>query len=330
MKSWRSWDFREAVKTMNSLNETLNALLSFDSLTIITHIRPDGDTLGSAFALKYALEKSGKKAIVVCASEISPRYRFLTDGRKYIDGACSGGIVCVDVASPSMAGERYIECAQNADVVIDHHSSNPGYGKCNLIDSDAAACGEIILELAEKMCSIDSEIAKCLYTAVSTDTGCFVYANTTAATHLAAAKLISAGADAARLNKLLFRTKSHAAFEIERRAFDSLEYYYDNTVTCMKISLDWIRELNANEDDLEGISAIPARIEGVKASATFRQTDDNTYKLSVRTNGEVDAAAVCKLFGGGGHKMAAGCTMTGDYDELKKLMADKLYEGRAL
>ena len=95
----------------------------------------------------------------------------------------------------------------------------------------------------------------------------------------------------------------------------------------MKIALEWIEELSANEDDMEGISSIPARIEGVKASATFRQVAKDTYKLSVRTNGEVDASTVCKMFGGGGHKMAAGCTMTGDYNSLKKIMADSLYKG---
>lgn len=311
-----------------SIDETLEALQGLSEITIICHIRPDGDTLGSAFALMHALKKSGKDRVeVVCESEISPRYRFLTGGKSRIDGPCRGGIVCVDVASPSMAGERYRAAAENADVVIDHHLSNSGYGKCNLIEPDAAACGEIVLRLVRRMGGLDRTVADCLYTAVSTDTGCFVYSNTTSQTHEAAAELIRAGADAGRLNKLLFRTKSHAAFEIERRAFESLEYFYDNTVTCMKITLEWIDELSANEDDMEGISSIPARIEGVKASATFRQVSADTYKLSVRTNGEVDASAVCKLFGGGGHKMAAGCTMTGDYDSIKKIMAAKLHEG---
>lgn len=315
-------------REFNTIDQTLDALLKLQEITIISHIRPDGDTLGSAFALMHALKKFGKSRVeVVCESEISPRYRFLTGGKSRIDGPCRGGIVCVDVASPSMAGERYRLAAENADVVIDHHLSNSGYGKYNLIDSDAAACGEIVLRLVERLNGVDSTVADCLYTAVSTDTGCFVYSNTTSETHEAAAKLIRAGADAGRLNKLLFRTKSHAAFEIERRAFDSLEYFYDNTVTCMKIALEWIEELSANEDDMEGISSIPARIEGVKASATFRQVGKDTYKLSVRTNGEVDASTVCKMFGGGGHKMAAGCTMTGDYNSLKKIMADSLYKG---
>ena len=115
---------------------------------------------------------------------------------------------------------------------------------------------------------------------------------------------------------------------MERRALDSLEYFYNSTIACMIIKTDWITQLGATEDDMEGLSSIPTQIEGVLAAATFRQIGENEYKLSVRTTGVINASEVCKHFGGGGHKMAAGCTMHGNYDKLKKLMADKLYEGK--
>ena len=165
-------------------------------------------------------------------------------------------------------------------------------------------------------------------TAISTDTGCFVYASTSAYTHSVASSLANAGAEIAKLNKLLFRTKTSTAFEIERRALDSLEYFYNSTIACMVIKSDWITELGATEDDMEGISSIPTQIEGVLAAATFRQIGENEYKLSVRSTGLINASKVCAFFGGGGHKMAAGCTMQGDYNSLKKLMADKLYEDK--
>lgn len=315
------------MKMNNTVKEIATELLSYDNITIISHIRPDGDTLGCAFALKRTLKKCGKSVKVVCESEISPRYRFISDGKDRIDTECEGKIVCVDVASPDMAGKKYVNFAENADIVIDHHASNSGYGKLNLIDADAAACGEIMTELIEELCPIDKKTAEFLYTAISTDTGCFVYGNTTDNTHVVAAKLISCGINLQKLNKLLFRTKSKTAFEIERRALDSLEYYYDGTVISMKIELNWINELGACEDDMESISSIPGQIEGVKAAATFRQIGENEYKVSVRTNGEADGSAVCKEFGGGGHKMAAGCTVSGNYDELKKLFANRLHEG---
>lgn len=309
----------------NTVSQVVSALLSFDEITIITHIHPDGDTLGSAFAMCRALEKAGKKVRVVCESEISPRYRFLSNGKANISDKPSGKIVCVDVASPDMAGKKYKDFAEKADVVIDHHATNHGYGKINLIKADAAACGEIVLELVREICEIDKCIADELYTAVSTDTGCFVHANTTAATHRVAAELAELGADIEKLNKLLFKTKTKNAFEIERCAFDTLEFFYGGVIACMLIPLEKIQELCANEDDLEGISSIPIQIEGVKAAVTFRQIEKDTFKLSVRTTGEIDGGAVCKSLGGGGHRMAAGCTLFGDYKELKNKMADSLF-----
>ena len=312
----------------NKINKIVDKLLSFEEVSIITHIRPDGDTLGSAYALYHALTKIGKKATVVCDNEISPRYRFLSNEQAVIRNECKGSIVCIDIAAPGMAGKTYCSYAENADIVIDHHPTNSGYGKLNLIRSEAAACGEIVYDLICEFCTIDKTIANCLYTAISTDTGCFVYSNTSAYTHKVAGKLIEAGADISYLNKKLFRTKSPAAFEIERRALDSLEYFHNNKIACMLIKSDWLTELNATEDDIEGLSSIPNQIEGIEASATFRQISANEYKLSVRSSGTIDASIVCKSFGGGGHKMAAGCTMVGDYKELKRIMADRLFEGK--
>ena len=309
----------------NSVSQIVSVLLSFDEMTILTHVRPDGDTLGSAFALCRALEKVGKRVQVVNYTGISPRYTFLAGGKSDIHNKCFGKIVCVDVADPKMTGETYAEYAQNADVVIDHHPTNAGFGKLNLIDPHAAACGEIVLEIIKEICEPDKCIADCLYTAISTDTGCFVYANTTEKTHYAAAELIGYGADATALNKSLFRTKSKAAFEMERAVIENMQFHYDNKIVTTVIPLDKIISSGACEDDLDGVSSIPGQVSGVIASATFRQITENEFKISLRTNGEIDGGAVCKSFGGGGHKMAAGCTMYGDYPELAKLMAQTLY-----
>ena len=312
----------------NNVKETAKMLMSLDDITIITHIRPDGDTLGCAFALYHALLEMKKNVQVVCESKISPRYRFLSDGEENICNDVFGSIVCVDIAVPALAGKKYEEFAKSADIVIDHHPTNSYYGKHNLVRDDAAACGEIVYDIIAEMGCLNKTIADCLYTAISTDTGCFVYASTSAYTHSVASELSKLGANIAKLNKLLFRTRTVTAFEMERRALDSLEYFYNNTVACMLIKSEWINELRATEDDMEGLSSIPTQIEGIIAAATFRQIGPDEYKLSVRTNGCVDASEVCKFFGGGGHKMAAGCTMQGEYDNLKLLMVKKLYEGK--
>ena len=310
----------------SNIKETVDKLLSLNEITIITHIRPDGDTLGCAYALFHALKEKGKKVQVVCESEISPRYRFLSDSKANICNDVFGDVVCVDIAVPSLAGKKYEEYAKIADIVIDHHPTNTYYGKHNLVRDNAAACGEIIFDIVSEMGFINKTIANCLYTAISTDTGCFVYASTSEYTHTVAAALSKAGAETAELNKLLFRTKTATAFEMERRALDSLEYFYDDSIVCMLIKNEWITELSATEDDMEGLSSIPTQIEGVKGAATFRQIGEDEYKLSVRTNGTISASDVCAFFGGSGHKMAAGCTMHGNYNELKIQMANKLFE----
>ena len=310
----------------NVVKEIANELLSYNDITIISHIRPDGDTLGSAYALYHALKKSGKNVQVVCETPISPRYRFISLNKENIANDCFGKIVCVDIAAPDMAGNKYIDFAKNADIVIDHHDTNTGYGKLNVVDGKAAACGEIMYEIIKELCDIDKCIAECLYTAISTDTGCFVFGNTTKNTHRVAAELLAYDFSVEKLNKWLFRTKTKAAFEIQKCALETLNYFHEDSIVCMLIPLDVIAKLNATEDDLEGIASIPGQLEGVKAAATFRQLSKDTFKLSVRTNGEIHAGEVCKLFGGGGHKMAAGCTLTGNYNELCEIFAERLYE----
>ena len=320
--SFQNWGW---IRTMNnSKAQIINIFKTQTDFTLIAHRRPDGDTLGCCFALKHALELLGKRACVICCDEISPRYRFLTDGKGVLDASVNGCIVCVDLASPEMAGEKYKPYAERADIVIDHHPSNKGYGKVNLICPLAAATGEIIYEIIVELCPIDSFIADCLYTAISTDTGCFVYGNTTEASHKIAAKLINAGANIKNLNKNLFRTKTKAAFEIERQALDSLEYFNNATISTMLISLDMLLTTGASEDDIENLSSIPITVEGVAASATFRQLDKEIFKVSLRTNGVADASVVALSFGGGGHKMAAGCTLTGDYSYVKNLVVNEL------
>ncbi len=308
----------------NNLGKIIDFLKQGNVFTLIAHRRPDGDTLGCCFALKHALESLGKTANVICADEISPRYQFLTGGKSRLTETVQGSIVCIDLASADMAGEAYMEYAKMADIVIDHHPSNKGYGKLNFIDPTAAATGEIMYNIISKLCRVDSFIADCLYTAISTDTGCFAYGNTTMASHDIAARLIEAGADIRALNKNLFRTKTRAAFEIERQALDSLEYFNDMKIATMLISLEMFEKSGAGEDDIENLSSVPITVQGVAASATFRQLKNDVFKVSLRTNGLVDASLAAISFGGGGHKMAAGCTVKGNYNTVKNLVVNEL------
>ncbi|MBR6792966.1 MAG: bifunctional oligoribonuclease/PAP phosphatase NrnA [Clostridia bacterium] len=307
----------------NSLIEIAEFLKGQQTLTLLCHARPDGDTLGCAFGLKAVLETMGKEVQVLCADSVSPRYRFLSGGKEELCGEPKGAIVCVDMASPEMAGD-YNELALRADAVIDHHATNQGYGKLNFIDGSAAAAGEIFLDLAKLLGGLTKEAAVYFYTAISTDTGCFKYGNTTARTHRAAAELAECGIDLAGLNRWLFQTKRKAEFELNRLAMEQIRYHEEGKIITMQITRGMLEQSGAGADELEVISALPIQIEGAVAAATFKELSDGSYKVSLRTDGSVHGGEVCGLFGGGGHRQASGCTMHGPYEELEKQMVSAL------
>ena len=307
----------------NSLTEIAAFLLAQDTLTLVCHHRPDGDTLGCAFGLKDLLEQKGKKVQVLCADPVTPRYRFLSDGVRDLSGEAEGAVVCLDVASPDMAGALK-ELALQADLVIDHHATNPRYGKINYIDASAAAAGEIMIDLAGELGGLTEKAATAFYTAIATDTGCFKYGNTTGRTHRAAAEAIAAGIDLQGLNKHLFQTKRKAEMELNRMAMEALRYFADDRIVAMPISLAMLEQSGAGADELETISSVPAQIEGVAVAATFKEQAPNQYKVSLRTDGSVHGGRICALFGGGGHKQAAGCTLHGSYSEVEAQMVEAL------
>ena len=307
----------------NSLAEIAAFLAAQEQLTLICHHRPDGDTLGSAFGLKDLLEQMGKKVLVLCADPVSPRYLFLSDGQRDLSGDPQGAIVCLDIASPEMAG-FFKEQALRADVSIDHHATNPCYAKMNYVDASAAANGEIMLRLSKELTPLTPKAAAAFYTAIATDTGCFKYGNTTQNTHSAAAELIACGIDLAALNRHLFQTVRKAELELNRMALETVEYFAENRIATMEISLAMLEQSGAGADELETISSLPAQIEGVKAAATFKELAPNQYKVSLRTDGSVHGGEICAQFGGGGHKQAAGCNFNGTYQQAQAALVEAL------
>lgn len=307
----------------NSLAEIAAFLKEQPRLTLVCHHRPDGDTLGSAFGLRALLEEMGKEVLVLCADPVSPRYRFLSDGVVDLVGEPQGAIVCLDIASPEMAGSLK-DLALRADVLIDHHSTNPRYAKLNYVDAHAAANGEIMVALSKELAPLNPKAAAAFYTAIATDTGCFKYGNTTQNSHLAAAELIGVGIDVAALNRHLFQTVRKAELELHRLALEKVRYFAKNRIAIMEITLAMLEQSGAGADELETISSLPAQIEGVKAAATLKELAPNRYKVSLRTDGSVHGGKVCAQFGGGGHAQAAGCTLEGSYAEVEEKIVGAL------
>lgn len=307
---------------MNSVQEICTALREITECTVIMHRRPDGDTIGSSAALAMALRKLGKTVHLACADPITPKYRDLT-GSGDLRMVPTGTIITVDVASPDMAGSLS-DFAKLADIVIDHHATNPLWGKLNLVRSDAAAAGEVVYDIVKELTDMDQDIAYALYVAVATDTGCFRHGNTRPYTHIVAAELMKTGLDISEINRRLFVVKTRASLDIRSQVLQNMRYYDGGRIAVTLISDDMMKATGAEEDDVENISSVPMEIEGVSAGATLREVGKNRYKVSVRTDGSVDGSGVCLEFGGGGHAMAAGCTLEGTAEDCMSRMAEAL------
>ena len=302
-----------------SVQQMAQRLKSADNILILCHKNPDGDTVGCGSALYYALKALDKNAAVLCSDTIPARYAF-TNAHLFKGEFEPETVVAVDVAGLQLFGEgngvpRY---SRHVDLCIDHHAGNSGYADFTLLDGSAAAAAELMYRVILEMgVDITPHIADCLYTGVATDTGCFRFSATTANTHLVAAKLIEAGCHVEELNTLLFDTKPRARMEAERIARNHLEYYLDGRCALIYLTRDEIEQTGVDPADLEELTSLPISIEGVKVGLTLRQQPGGSYRISVRTAKGVDACAIARRLGGGGHNRAAGCELLGNLENAK-------------
>lgn len=302
------------------LSNAVKMLQERDDILILTHNFPDGDTLGSGYALCGALQALGKKARVACSDEIPKKYKYLTKGIQD-QGFTPGLIVSVDVADAKLLGEELSQYADRVELSIDHHKSNAMFAQHTYVDVKASATAEIIYEMLVMLgVNFNVDIATCLYTGITTDTGCFKYSNVTPKTFRIAALMMSLGVKCAQINRAMFDTKSRARMEVEREALDHLEYHFDGRCALIVITKAMLERAGADEGDVEGLASLPRQIEGVTVGLLFHERNDGFWKISVRTGFEIDAAALCTKFGGGGHRQAAGCTLSGELDTAKAQM----------
>jgi phosphoesterase RecJ-like protein len=297
-----------------SIFEVCNFLKETDNFIILTHASPDGDTLGSAYALLFILEKLGKKGKVICPDEIPEKYSYFMRDIAFCEAAEEKTIIAVDVADNKLLGKLKNEYADKVELCIDHHRSNTGFAKHTYLDAAAAANCECVFDIAKALgVEIEKETALALYTGISTDTGCFRFSNTTAKTMRIAADLMEKGIDTAEINRIMFETKSKLRVELERLALEGMEFFFDDKCALITITRQMYEATGCKDEDLEGITAIPRSIEGVLAGITLREKAEGGYKLSVRTYPPLDASKICALLGGGGHIRAAGCQINSKY-----------------
>lgn len=298
--------------------QAADLLMAADRILLLAHQYPDGDTVGSSYALCLALRSLGKQVRVLCGDPIPERFDYITDGVEMPD--FEPDFVCaVDVSNPALLGPAVeAEYGARVDLCIDHHSTNLGYAAATCVDASCAAAAMVARRIIGLLgAELTPAIASCIYTGIATDSGCFKYANVDATAHRMAAECIEAGAPTEMINRVNFDIKSRARIDLERLALEGMEFHHHGRVAVMTITTDMIAHSGATENDLEGMTPIPRQIEGVWVGITLRQKADGNYKISVRTGHHADATAICTLLGGGGHVRAAGCAVDGTMEEAK-------------
>ena len=307
-----------------SLKEAAQKLLENDNIVILSHEHPDGDTLGCAFALKIALNRLGKNVKVKCSDIPSKKYSYMFKDLKNDEFDDEKYIVSVDVADERLLGDELRkEYGGRLDLSIDHHASNKIECGCVYVDANSAAACEIVFELIKEMgVTVDKKIADCLYTGLCTDTGCFRYQNTTARTLRMAAELVELGADGYFINTVMFETKSRTYMRLETLVMDTMQLCFDDRCCVVYITQEMYEKSGSNENETDPIAAKTRQIEGVLVGVTLREKADGSFKVSVRTNADLDASEICACLGGGGHPKAGGCQVEGPLQDAKQKVLD--------
>lgn len=307
-----------------NFKECAELLKKNDNYLILTHKNPDGDTVGSAAALCNALRRIGKTAYAMPNIGITEKLgEYIAE---YIapEGFAPNYVIAVDIASESQFTPNFNGAVQ---LCIDHHPSNTHYAAALLLCDERSSCGEIVLEVIKALKgSLTKREATLLYMALSTDNGCFKYANTNAAAFRAAAELLRYGADNAGINMRFFRKASPARLKLEGLIYQSLCYYRSGQIAVATITLDMLAQSGAGEEDMDDIASLAGRAEGCDLSATIRENENGTCRVSLRSTDKVNSSDICAVFGGGGHALAAGCSITGTPERAKEMLLDVINE----
>ena len=301
-----------------NIQETAGFLLAHDDYLILTHVRPDGDTVGCAAALCRRLGEWCKRGFVLPKPEANSLFTPYWEGLLAEEDYRPGTVVSVDIAARGLLPENARPYLERVELAIDHHPSQEFFAKETCLDAGRAACGELLYEILKEMGPVTAEIAAPLYVAVSTDCGCFAYGNTTGDTHRVAAALIDTGIPLAQLNKRHFRTKSLVRMRLESAIIEGMHIYDDGAIAVASIPLALLARLGAVERDVEDIAALLGQLEGVDTSVTIRELKPGKCKLSLRTDpAKLNATHVCAQLGGGGHAAASGATVDGTVEEAE-------------
>ncbi len=309
-----------------SVETAAERLRAAENILIITHIRPDGDAAGSGCALCLGLRALGKTAYIAENRASMIRYRKYLEPYFAPAAFAPDFIAAVDTPGAGQFPPGWEHLAARTDLAVDHHGTNGGYAAETLLESDSAAAGELVYLILQALgVDMTPEIAEALYVALATDTNGFRTAGTTGRTLAIAAALHDAGFDVFGLTRALFETKSVARLKLEAALFEAMRFPAAG-VCVMTLPLSVIEACGAGEDDMDKLSLLTMTPEGVWAGVMLRELPDGTWKLSLRTDGSVNAGEVFRAVGGGGHPDAAGAVCAGDPAALEAVILAALLE----
>lgn len=291
-----------------------------DNILILTHSNPDGDALGSTVGFKYLLKDMGKRAEILLEKEPAPLFSCFGDefiwGEPHFSYDLAVSLDCGDELRLGTVAEYF----KGETVNIDHHISNTEFGKVNYIDPSAAATGEIICALYEYFrMPFTKEAASALYGAILTDTGGFMFSNTTEKTHMFAAKLIKAGADYYNLNKKLIQEKDYKRHRLSAYMIDNMKFLCGGEFALCVLDNELCSKLEIKDDDLNGLAQVPRTVSGVEVGVLISEITRGLVKVSLRSDCRVNVSEIASRFGGGGHIRASGIKILNkDIREVEK------------
>jgi phosphoesterase RecJ-like protein len=319
--------------TKSKFSEIGRALHEYQSFAVMSHVRPDGDALGSQIALALSLEQLGKEVRVWNEDGMLEKYSFLARAEVLSKPPAEAEDVDVAVALDTAIQNRLgttLQAIRSAKVWIniDHHPSNPGYGDLVYIDPTAPATGQILFELIkQQQLPLDADIAQNLYVAISTDTGSFQYPNTTARTFEIAAELVRCGVDVGRISQLTYENYPRRRIELLRELLATMRFELDGRVASFSLSLKTAAQLGVLPEDNEGLIDHLRAIRGVIVAVFFEELAGGKVRVSMRSKDEkVDVCAICQKFGGGGHVLAAGARIRGALTEVEERVLKEVCE----
>lgn len=318
-----------------SFSKIREAIDAHEHFALLSHVRPDGDAIGSQLGLAHSLLEIGKKVTLLTEDGVPGSLDFL-EGADFFRTPGEGDkvdaevVFALDTATQYRLGDRVNAAVAEVPLWInmDHHVSNPRYGHLNYVDSESPATGQILFEF---MSSVDLPInqasAESLYAAISTDTGSFQYPSTTAKTYRIGASLVEKGVRLGELNSLLYENYPFRRIELMRELLNALRLSGDGRVASWRLTQQTVKDLGLEPDDSEGLIDHLRAIQGVIVAVFFEELPTGKIRVSSRSKDErIDVGQVCGSVGGGGHKLAAGARMPGPIEDAESKFLNKVYD----